>query len=55
MAKKEQYWQYIGGFVDGIITKPATGFTKSRKVATASKVKGTRLRKVFYAKGIGLF
>jgi hypothetical protein len=52
MAKKKtQYWEFVGGFVDGVVTKPATGFVKSRKVAQKHKVKGTRLRKVFYAKG----
>jgi len=50
MAKKQTYFEFVGGFVDGVVTKPATGFTKSRKVALAHKVKGTRLRKVLYAK-----
>ena len=48
---KTQYWQFIGGFVDGMIKQPAKGFTKSRAVALKRKVKGTRLKRVFYAKG----
>ena len=51
MAKKQTYFEFVGGFVDGVVTKPATGFTMSREVALSRKVKGTRLRKVLLAKG----
>jgi len=51
MARKTQYWEFIGGFVDGMVKKPTKGFTKSRAVAQKHKVKGTRLKRVFYAKG----
>lgn len=51
MARKKTYFEFVGGFVDGVVTKPATGFTQSRKVALAHKVKGTRLRKLLLAKG----
>lgn len=52
MARKKQtYWQFVGGFVDGVVSKPAVGLVKSRKVAMKSKVKGTRLKKVLLAKG----
>ena len=48
VRKKETYWQFIGGFIDGVA---GTGLVKSRKVALAKKVKGTRLKKVLLAKG----
>jgi hypothetical protein len=44
---KQKYYQFIGGFIDGVVSKPATGFTKSRAVALERKVKGTRLKTIF--------